>query len=225
MARKVSLCAARSRGPSDGCRGSLGRASRGRVRRRARGFSALDKDRRANSVRAFLAVETPRGTFLNLYATLGDRLTAGQQILALLIKVRILVPQLSAYVIRPRSFVRHIPRPHRLAVRTPASHVGNTGSIPVGVATDFASENAKIALEVLPWGRTPAKPPRSRWGELGAGIKRSGGRGGKRWPMPSTIRASPRRLARRSLRPSVPRRSVPRRSSRAWRRAPGHCMR
>ncbi len=34
--------------------------------------------------------------------------------------------------------------PHRLAVRTPASHVGNTGSIPVGVA-DFPSENGKIA--------------------------------------------------------------------------------
>src|ERR1700733_10357757 len=31
--------------------------------------------------------------FLNLVAPLGDRLTAGQQILALLIKVRILVPQ------------------------------------------------------------------------------------------------------------------------------------
>jgi hypothetical protein len=28
---------------------------------------------------------------------------------------------------------RHASRPHRLAVRTPASHVGNTGSIPVGV--------------------------------------------------------------------------------------------
>src|ERR1700729_2886090 len=38
----------------------------------------------------------PLGIFLNLFAPLGDRLTAGQRILAPLIKVRILVPQLSA---------------------------------------------------------------------------------------------------------------------------------
>ena len=56
---------------------------------------------------------------------------AGQRILAPLIKVRILVPQLVCH------------GPHRLAVRTPASHVGNTGSIPVGVAI-FPSENGKI---------------------------------------------------------------------------------
>jgi hypothetical protein len=35
------------------------------------------------------------------------------------------------------------PGPHRLAVRTPASHVGNTGSIPVGVAKFFPGENGK----------------------------------------------------------------------------------
>ena len=116
---------------------------------------------------------SPAG-LLQPLAPLGDRLTAGQRILALLIKVRILVPQLRARA-RPaptsRTFLRFtfrfrqlavasLPgelvllfvlasrnlyssrrsstvasRPHRLAVRTPASHVGNTGSIPVGVAT------------------------------------------------------------------------------------------
>ena len=44
--------------------------------------------------------------------------------------------------------------PHRLAVRTPASHVGNTGSIPVGVANipevrredrEFQDESGRFA--------------------------------------------------------------------------------
>ena len=61
--------------------------------------------------------------------------------LAPLIKVRILVPQ-PARLPERVSFVSV--RPHRLAVRTPASHVGNTGSIPVGVAI-FPSENGNLA--------------------------------------------------------------------------------
>jgi hypothetical protein len=39
------------------------------------------------------------------------------------------------------------PRPHRLAVRTPASHVGNTGSSPVGVTPDFACETRSAAAK------------------------------------------------------------------------------
>jgi hypothetical protein len=73
--------------------------------------------------------------------TLGDRLTVGQRILAPLIKVRILVPQLGHLASRARGSASQAQSknqrtsnwPHRLAVRTPASHVGNTGSIPVGV--------------------------------------------------------------------------------------------
>ena len=48
---------------------------------------------------------------------LGDRLVVGLKTLDLATKVRILVPQ---------------PRSHRLAVRTLASHAGNSGSIPGG---------------------------------------------------------------------------------------------
>ena len=103
-----------------------------------------------------------------LPTTLGDRLTAGQQILALLIKVRILVPQPPQRSPPPERAPRGQLRvsrflfgPHRLAVRTPASHVGNTGSIPVGV-TIFPSENGKIASAVLPKSETEAKPVESR---------------------------------------------------------------
>jgi hypothetical protein len=124
----------------------------------------LDKKPCANSVRA---------AFLNLFATLGDRLTAGQRILAPLIKVRILVPQLFARDMRRRYFAACVTRgPHRLAVRTPASHVGNTGSIPVGVATAFASENAKIedsAAEMM----EPVTEPIG----LGTSLVGRGGRG------------------------------------------------
>ena len=105
--------------------------------------------------------------------SLGDRLTAGRQILALAIKVRILVPQLfksAAYQMRQAVFTSSAvkrtflfltaaspclggyplskrPRPHRLAVRTPASHVGNTGSSPVGVTPDFACETRSAAAK------------------------------------------------------------------------------
>ena len=95
----------------------------------------LDKAAQANSVRApeCQRLLAEGGIFPCSSAVLGDRLTAGQQILALLIKVRILVPQPGALPERA-SLPSRSSRPHRLAVRTPASHVGNTGSIPVGVA-------------------------------------------------------------------------------------------
>src|SRR5580658_913278 len=86
---------------------------------------------------------------------------AGQRILAPLIKVRILVPQL----------VRH--GPHRLAVRTPASHVGNTGSIPVGV-TVFPSENGQLGTDVSEESETNPKFLEGT---------RPGGRGGRGSPM------------------------------------------
>ncbi len=50
----------------------------------------------------------------------------GLRLLVPSIKVRILVPELKTEILSPR-------RPVRLAVRTPASQAGNTGSNPVRV--------------------------------------------------------------------------------------------
>lgn len=64
---------------------------------------------------------------------MGDRLAAGLRTLTPPTKVRILVPQPlhghSKWVL----FI-HL-RSHRLAVRTPAFHVGNRGSSPLGITT------------------------------------------------------------------------------------------
>ena len=79
--------------------------------------------------------QAPPGSWV---LTFGDRLTAGRQFLVLAIEVRILVPEQLALSlrapIRARSF--SIPSwPHRLVVRTSASHAGNTSSSLVGVTT------------------------------------------------------------------------------------------
>jgi hypothetical protein len=79
-----------------------------------------------------LAEGTPR-------RSLGSRLTAGQRILVPFIKVRILAPQLRSGVFSDfESFLDSIKCsqiwPHRLVVRTSASHAGNRGSSPLGVA-------------------------------------------------------------------------------------------
>ena len=143
----------------------------------------LDKRRAANSVRAPATSRFAwrRGQpILSLFALLGDRLTAGQRILALLIKVRILVPQLERALPeralgRSSSRLRvSSSRPHRLAVRTPASHVGNTGSIPVGVA-NISCENHKAIVRNQPSAgarcigsplRMQLLPPRQHLDEL-----------------------------------------------------------
>src|SRR5947209_9995339 len=77
---------------------------------------------------------------------LGDRPLAGHQTRTRAMKVRILVRQRRnetiGYTLRFHLQQQRSPTsdhwPHRLAVRTPASHVGNTGSIPVGVAENLA---------------------------------------------------------------------------------------
>ena len=100
---------------------------------RAAPLHRLDNESRNASVR--LRSPAVRLTY-GFLGSLGDRLTAGRQILALAIKVRILVPQLHPPPQRRHAEDRSLSSwPHRLAVRTPASHVGNTGSIPVGVTT------------------------------------------------------------------------------------------
>ena len=57
---------------------------------------------------------------LNFLALLGSRLMVGQRILVPYVRVQLLPPQ-------PEK------RPHRLTVRTLASHVGSPGSNPGGV--------------------------------------------------------------------------------------------
>jgi|GEM_PF-2744715 hypothetical protein len=166
-ARKVSFFLARSRGARD---------VHGK-------FRILDKLLGMDSVRVLATPKrhlSERGSCFAWIVPLGDRLTVGQRILAPLIKVRILVPQLGR--VRQRARDSHAqnknPRtsnwPHRLAVRTPASHVGNTGSIPVGVTT-FPSENGNLASIVSDESETHPRLVRA--------AKKSGGSGGRGSPM------------------------------------------
>jgi hypothetical protein len=72
-----------------------------------------------------------------------------------------------------------VQRPHRLAVRTPASHVGNMGSIPIGVAT---------AQGVRPWTEEVESDIRNEAAGLGA--SRGSRRGPRRGMQPESLRST-----------------------------------
>jgi hypothetical protein len=71
-------------------------------------------------------------------------------------------------------------RPHRLAVRTPASHVGNTGSIPVGVASICPRDREDLGRTwTVAWIKSAAGSGHRRRAERGRASctgKRSGSR-------------------------------------------------
>jgi hypothetical protein len=110
----------------------------------------LDKATRADSVRASFArrprwYKGRRSIFREQFQDLGGSSNGRTADSGSAYQGSNPCPPAQAHARRKGTRSACVTRPHRLAVRTPASHVGNTGSIPVGVTH-------------CPWCETKARP-------------------------------------------------------------------